>query len=62
MAVERIALVVSDFEGGGVERTFANLATGLARLGVATDLIAWGANHPFLADLDPAVRVLPLAG
>jgi len=62
MAVERIALVVSDFEAGGVERTFANLATGLARLGVTTDLIAGRANHPFLADLDPAVRVLPLAG
>jgi glycosyltransferase involved in cell wall biosynthesis len=62
MALERIALVVSDFEGGGVERTFANLAAGLARLGVATDLIVGRADHPFLAGLDQGVRVLPLLG
>jgi glycosyltransferase involved in cell wall biosynthesis len=62
VGIERVALVVSDFEGGGVERTFANLATGLARLGVAIDLIVGRPDHPFLAQLDGTIRVLPVVG
>jgi glycosyltransferase involved in cell wall biosynthesis len=62
MGIERVALVVSDFEGGGVERTFANLAIGLARLGVAIDLIVGRPDHPFLARLDGTIRVLPVVG
>jgi glycosyltransferase involved in cell wall biosynthesis len=62
MAVDRVALAVGDFEGGGVERTFANLATGLAPLGVAVDLLAGRPDHPYLAGLPEQVRVLPFVG
>lgn len=58
MATDRIALVVSDFEGGGVERNLTNLALGLARLGVETWLLVGDPDHAYLRDLDPAVRLL----
>ena len=63
MATDRIALVVSDFEDGGVERNLTNLARGLARLGVETWLLVGDPHHAYLRDLeanDPAsgVRVL----
>jgi glycosyltransferase involved in cell wall biosynthesis len=62
MEVRRVALMVSDFEDGGVERNFTHLASGLARLGIETWLLAGQARHPYLNDLDPAVRVAPIDG
>jgi glycosyltransferase involved in cell wall biosynthesis len=57
---ERVALVVSDFEDGGVERNLSHLALGLARLGVTTWFLGGDPRHPYLRDLAPAVRVLPV--
>ena len=58
--VRRVALMVSDFEDGGVERNFTHLASGLARLGVQTWLLAGRARHPYLEDLDASVSVIPI--
>lgn len=54
----RIALAVSDFEGGGVERNLANLARGLARLGVEVAFLAGDPGHAYLSELAPAVRIV----
>lgn len=62
MEVSRVALMVSDFEDGGVERNFTHLASGLARLGVRTWLLTGQTRHPYLEDLDDSVRILPIAG
>jgi len=58
MTTERIALVVTDFEDGGVERNLSHLALGLARLGVATWLLVGDPDHAYLRGLAPGVRVL----
>jgi hypothetical protein len=42
----RIALMVGGFDDGGVERTLTNLAAGLARLGVAVDVLTGNPDHP----------------
>lgn len=62
MQIRRVALMVSDFEDGGVERNFTHLASGLSRLGVETWLLAGRDHHPYLADLDPGVRLAPIRG
>lgn len=62
MEVSRVALMVSDFEDGGVERNFTHLASGLSRLGVRTWLLTGRTRHPYLEDLDDSVRILPVAG
>lgn len=62
MEIRRVALMVSDFEDGGVERNFTHLASGLSRLGVETWLLAGRDRHPYLADLDPGVRLAPIRG
>lgn len=62
MEVRRVTLMVSDFEDGGVERNFTHLASGLARLGVETWLLVGRARHPYLEDLDSAVRLVPIEG
>jgi len=61
MGIDRIALVASDFEDGGVERNFTNLARGLTRLGVETWVLVGNPNHAYLRDLDPAIRVSSIA-
>lgn len=64
MEVNKVALMASDFEDGGVERNFTNLALGLARLGVETRFLVGNPDHPYLADLamEEGVRVLPIVG
>jgi glycosyltransferase involved in cell wall biosynthesis len=62
MTADCIALMVSDFEDGGVERNFTRLATGLARLGVDTQLLTGVPNHPYLRDVDHRVRIVPFVG
>lgn len=54
----RIALLVCDFEDGGVERNFTSLAAGLAELGIAIDLLVGAPEHPYLAELGDEVRIL----
>jgi glycosyltransferase involved in cell wall biosynthesis len=62
MEISRVALMVSDFEDGGVERNFTHLASGLARLGVQTWLLTGQTRHPYLEDLDDSVQIIPVAG
>lgn len=62
MELRRAALMVRDFEDGGVERNFTHLALGLARLGVDTCLLAGQTRHPYLGELHGTVRVVPVTG
>jgi len=57
----RIALMVSGFKEGGVERTMANLAGGLSALGAQVDLLSARADHPYLQSLSPEVGLPVLA-
>ncbi|NCA68526.1 MAG: glycosyltransferase [Sphingobacteriia bacterium] len=61
MSVDRIALLVSGFEDGGVERNFTSLAAGLSDLGVAVDLLVGDPGHPYLRELLGRVKILPLS-
>ena len=54
--------MVSDFEDGGVERNFTHLASGLARLGIRTWLLAGRSRHAYFEDLDDSVRIVPVVG
>ncbi len=58
----RIALIIGDFEDGGVERTLTNLAEGLVGLGVTVDLLVSQPAHVYVRALPEAVRILPLTG
>jgi glycosyltransferase involved in cell wall biosynthesis len=60
MEIGRIALMASDFEGGGVERNLSSLALGLAGLGVEVEFLAGDPGHPYLRGLSPAVRIVPV--
>lgn len=53
----RVALMVSGFGGGGVERTLTQLAAGLAGLGAAVDLWVDAPAHPFVQGLGAGVQV-----
>ena len=50
---DRIALVVTDFESGGVERNFSNLMLGLKRLGIQSWFLVGDPRHDYLRDLAP---------
>ncbi len=56
----RIALMVSGFDDGGVERTMSNLASGLATLGAQVDLLCGTPDHPYVKGLAPEVGLVPL--
>lgn len=56
----RIALMVSGFEDGGVERTMANLAFGLASLGAHVDFLSGNPDHPYLQGLSSEIGMHPL--
>jgi hypothetical protein len=51
MKIAQIALLVSDFEDGGVERNFTSLAAGLAALGVEVHFLVGNPDHPYLQEL-----------
>jgi glycosyltransferase involved in cell wall biosynthesis len=57
-----VALLVSGFEDGGVERNFSHLAMGLGGLGVTVDLLVGARGHPYLTGLGPHVRIRTLEG
>ena len=56
----RIALLLPDLTGGGVERTAVSLAQGLLDRGIEVDLVLCRVRGPLLAELPGAVRVVPL--
>ncbi len=60
--MEKVALLVSSFGDGGVERTFTNLASALAELGPKVVFLVGTPEHPYLDDLDMRVRCLPVGG
>ncbi|MFZ1576378.1 MAG: glycosyltransferase [Chromatiaceae bacterium] len=62
MRIAKIALLVSDFEDGGVERNFTSLAAGLAALGVEVHFLVGNPHHPYLGELTQGVRIIPVAG
>ena len=55
-----IALLVSSMEGGGAQRASRKLANTIATSGRAVDLVLPRATGPFLAEVDPAVRLVDL--
>ena len=57
----RIALLLPDLTGGGVERTAVSLAQGLIERGIAVDLVLCRVRGPLLAEVPSEVRVMPLA-
>lgn len=56
----RIALLLPDLTGGGVERTAVSLAQGFLERGLEVDLVLCRVRGPLLAEVPPAVRVVPL--
>ncbi|MGH3413563.1 MAG: glycosyltransferase [Marmoricola sp.] len=56
----RIALVTSTMEGGGAQRAVAKLASGIAAAGHDVDLVLGRAEGPYLAEVEPEVRVVDL--
>ena len=56
----RIALLLPDLTGGGVERTAVSLAQGLLDRGIEVDHVLCRVRGPLLAELPGAVRVVPL--
>ena len=55
-----IALVTNAMEGGGAQRAFAKLASGIAATGRDVDLVLGRARGPYLAEVSPRVRVVDL--
>lgn len=55
-----IALAVSAFGNGGVERVMTGLAGGLSQLGCEVDLLVGRIGHDYLRGLPDRVRVAPL--
>ncbi len=62
MRIAKIALLVSDFEDGGVERNFTSLAAGLAALGSEVHFMVGNPGHAYLKELTQDVRIIPVAG
>lgn len=58
---ERLALLTSQMEDGGAQRSLLKLAGGLAERGYPVDLVLARAYGPFLDQVSPAVRVVDLA-
>ena len=60
MAATRIALLLPDLAGGGVERTAVSLAEGLLDRGIEVDLVLCRMRGPLLAEVPAAARVMAL--
>ena len=56
----RVAFYLPSMGGGGAERAIVTLANGLARRARPVDLVLVQAQGPYLAEVDPAVRVIDL--
>ncbi|MEW6676316.1 MAG: glycosyltransferase [Pseudomonadota bacterium] len=58
---QRIAVYITSFSDGGVERNMVMLASGFAEMGYATDLLIAGDEaYPFLYRLSPKVNLIRL--
>jgi glycosyltransferase involved in cell wall biosynthesis len=55
-----ISIVLQDLSGGGAERMMANLAAGIAAMGVPVDMVMVRREGSFLRDLPEEVRVVDL--
>src|SRR5690606_11528102 len=60
--VRHVALFLADLHGGGAERMMVALANGLADRGVRVDLVLADTRGPYLREVKPAVRTIPLRG
>jgi glycosyltransferase involved in cell wall biosynthesis len=60
--LQRVAFFLHALEPGGAQKRTAQLASGLARLGVAVDLVLVDARGPLRAELSPAVNVVEVGG
>lgn len=58
MLVRHLALFLSFFGGGGVERVMLNLAKGFVDKGLNVDLILRKARGPFLSKVPPDIRIV----
>jgi glycosyltransferase involved in cell wall biosynthesis len=58
---DRIAIFLPSLEGGGAERVYVNLANQLAACGRSVDLTLAKACGPYLALVNPQVRIVDLA-
>lgn len=56
----RLAILVTDFGDGGVERMLVNLARGTAENGIAVDFLVKEKNLPYLPELPERVRLTEL--
>jgi glycosyltransferase involved in cell wall biosynthesis len=56
----RFAIFMPDLCGGGAERVFLNLATGLASQGYGVDMVLAQAEGPYLEQVPRSVRLLAL--
>jgi glycosyltransferase involved in cell wall biosynthesis len=59
--VPRLAFLLSDLNGGGVQRMVMIVADALTRRGAEVDLLVCDARGHLKADLPPKVRLVPLA-
>jgi glycosyltransferase involved in cell wall biosynthesis len=57
---DRVGMFVQDLSGGGAERMMANLAAGIAAMGVPVDMVMVRREGSFLRDLPEEVRVVDL--
>ena len=55
-----ISLFLGELSGGGAERVMVTLANGFAKRGQAVDLVLATLRGPYLADVEPTVRIVDL--
>lgn len=62
MTLPRLCFFVPSLAGGGAERSFMLLANGAVARGHPVDLVLARAHGPWLAQVDPRVRIVDLKG
>lgn len=60
MSEARLAIFLPSLRGGGAERVAVTLVNGMAKQGVAVDLVLAQAVGPYLPDVAPEVRIIDL--
>jgi len=60
MSINKIALAVSSFSGGGAERVIVNLANKFSEMGYFVDLLVFSSKGPYRAHLNKNVTVVAL--
>ena len=58
--LKRIAFIIPDIDGGGLQRVAINLLKGLVVKGIPLDLVVAKAEGQFLNDIPSGVRVIDL--